>query len=61
MKKQKEVLDPQVFDHSMDTIQVCKGSINFLSQGGSYFSYAEYDRILKRYVPEPIPINLYGI
>lgn len=42
-----------VFDHSKPANTVMAQDGKFLSQGGHKFSYAEYDKQKKRYIPEP--------
>jgi len=59
-KKKEKILEP-IFDHEAPTTQICLGDINYLEQESGLYSYAEYDHILKRYVPEPQPLDLFGI
>jgi len=45
------------FDHNATASEeVCKDG-RFLVQNGQYFSYAEFKREKKRYVPEPVPVD----
>jgi hypothetical protein len=45
--------DVPIFDHSKNTGSVHGPKGRFLIQDGNTFSYAEYDKNEKRYVPEP--------
>lgn len=49
---------PPKFDHSKPCAQHVKGDYRWLEQNGRMWTSATYDRLKKRYVPEPKPLSL---